>query len=380
MGRKIRKKLKLLVVTDSLFPFTGITKVLYEILPRLKNFEITVLFPGGKSKRMPSRIKNIRFIRTGKIFYFKGHPFAGIGGGIKDHVKGVDIVWINISGPLGMRVINIAKRFGKQVVAYHHLFEEEIFKENVNFLLKPLSPIVRKATNIFYNKCDLILVPSKNIGIEIARRGIGTEQKVIRLGVDSPKKVKKEVARKKLGFGKGDIIIGFLGRISKEKDLSTLIEAFRKLKRDMRNVKLLLIGYGESSIVDELKSQGAIVTGFVKDPAYYLQALDVFVLPSLTETTSLATLEAMACGLPVVATRVGYVKNYIKDRVNGLFFRKMDSRELASKINLILKDKRLRESLGRNAKKTAKEFSWKKTASEIDKVLISAYREGQRRR
>jgi len=376
-----RKRLKLLVVTDSLFPFTGVTKVILEIVPRLKNFESTILFPKEKgSSGYLDKIGDVQLVRVKKIFYFKDHPFAGIDKKVRGEVIKSDVVWVNISGPLGMQTISAAKKLGKPVIAYHHLFEEEIFRENVNFWLKPLSPILRKAINIFYNKCDLILVPSKNVGIEILNKGIKTRRKVVRLGVDLPKKINKVAARRKLKLDKDSVYIGYLGGIREEKDLGTLLDAYNILKEKDDKVKLLIIGSGNKEIVDMLKANGAIVTGFVKNPALYLHALDVFVLPSLTETTSLATLEAMACGLPVIATRVGYVKNYLNNGKNGLFFRKSDPVDLSEKIKVVLRRDKLREKLGKNAKKTAREFSWKKTVSEINKAVISVYREYGKRK
>ena len=101
-----------------------------------------------------------------------------------------------------------------------------------------------------------------------------------------------------------------------------------------------------------------------------LQAMDIYVLPSLTETTSISTLEAMSCGLPVVVTPVGYVKHYIKDGKNGLLFPKKNSGMLAKKLNLLIKEERLRNKLGAEARKTViKSFNWEKTVKGIEKAL-----------
>ena len=98
-----------------------------------------------------------------------------------------------------------------------------------------------------------------------------------------------------------------------------LLEAFRKLE-EQENILLLMVGDGTEKQVKEFKEiKNCKVTGFVPNVQDYLKAMDIFVMPSLTETTSLATLEAMACGLPVIATKVGYIKNYLVKNHNGIF-------------------------------------------------------------
>ncbi len=80
--------------------------------------------------------------------------------------------------------------------------------------------------------------------------------------------------------------------------------------------------------------------------------MDCYVLPSLTETTSLSTLEAMSCGLAVFATRVGYIKNYIKEGENGYLFPKKNAYLLSKKLELVAKDEKLRARLGKKARET----------------------------
>ncbi|MBD3283212.1 glycosyltransferase, partial [Candidatus Pacearchaeota archaeon] len=102
----------------------------------------------------------------------------------------------------------------------------------------------------------------------------------------------------------------------------------------------------------------------------YYQAMDVHVLASLSETTSLSTLEAMSCGLPVLATPVGYIKEYIKDLNNGILIKKQDSYFLYRKLEFLMQDSQLRKELGENARQTVvKKFSWEHTVESILKVF-----------
>ena len=93
-------------------------------------------------------------------------------------------------------------------------------------------------------------------------------------------------------------------------------------------------------------------------------------MPSLTETTCLSVLEAMACQLAVVSTEVGFIKSYIRNGYNGLFFEKQNQYHLAKDIQRLITDLEFRKTIGVNARKTVMEqFSWDKTAYGIEIAL-----------
>jgi len=82
-------------------------------------------------------------------------------------------------------------------------------------------------------------------------------------------------------------------------------------------------------------------------------------MPSLTETTCLSVLEAMSCQLAVVSTEVGFIKSYIRNGYNGLFFEKQNQYPLAKNIQRLISDTEFRKTLGVNARKTViEQFSW----------------------
>ena len=113
-----------------------------------------------------------------------------------------------------------------------------------------------------------------------------------------------------------------------------------------------------------------IVVGYADNIVPYLQAMDIYVMPSLTETSSLSTMEAMSCGIAVVSTPVGYIKGYIKNSYNGFFFNKQNPYELSKKLILLLNDKKLRAKIGENARKTIiKFYNWNKTTEGIEQAL-----------
>lgn len=130
----------------------------------------------------------------------------------------------------------------------------------------------------------------------------------------------RRAVRQALGFNDGDFVLGFVGRFSPEKRAHALIEAAALLPP---RFKALLVGWGP--LEDDLRSlaaswlngRAAFVTAgdYVGD---YYQAMDALCMVSEAEGFCLAALEAMMCGVPLVATPVGFVPEAIRDRVNGL--------------------------------------------------------------
>jgi glycosyltransferase involved in cell wall biosynthesis len=197
-------------------------------------------------------------------------------------------------------------------------------------------------------------------------KDLQTPKKIINLGVDTnkfkPSNNSLDVTklRESLGIKPDNLVIGYHGRIAREKDLSTLLRAFIKLRRKHRYLKLLVVGSGIKEIEKQLEKQpGVIHVSAVSDVENYLQAMDIYCLSSLTETTSLSVLEAMSTALPVVTTSVGFVKDYISHGVNGLFFQKGDSFSLVTELELLIKSADLRKKLGNNARHTVvHSFDW----------------------
>jgi glycosyltransferase involved in cell wall biosynthesis len=96
----------------------------------------------------------------------------------------------------------------------------------------------------------------------------------------------------------------------------------------------------------------------------------LFVLPSLAEMSPSVISEAMASGKPVIGTRVGGIPTQIVDGVNGFIVDPGDERQLAMKISCLLKDRQLRETMGKNSRRIAEEsLTWKKAAEELLKFL-----------
>lgn len=370
------EKKKILIASDSFLPkIDGVSVFLKRIIPRFsKEFKLSLVAPGFKGRYEPvGRIKiyktRISPIRIAN--YNIPLPSRKL---IRRLVKNHDIVFIQDIGPICYYTLKYAKKYNKKVIAYVHTIEGQRFAECSEATSK-LKSLFRFVTNKyerwFYNSCDKLIVSSNSISKILYKEGITTKYDFIPLGVDiekfKPSKNKK-LAKAKLGIKKDTFVIGYLGRISKEKDLKTLRDAFEEIPID--NKLLLIVGGGsflQTRIFKDMKNKR--ITGFISKPIRYLQAMDVYVLPSLTETSSLSTLEAMSSGLPIIATPVGSVSDYIHNQKNGLIFDKKDVKGLVYLLLRLYKDEKLREELGKNARETAKEFTWNQTVDTLIKFF-----------
>jgi glycosyltransferase involved in cell wall biosynthesis len=381
------EKIKLLLVADTYYPkVDGTLRFLEEFIKRAhSNFEISLLVPnfGKKSQRLKkSWLKETIFVEPSKHIQVSGYPNMKLSlknfKTIKNALQNADLVFVQGPALISYLSLYLSRRYGKKTLFYTHTISWDLFAKFFPPLLNKLFlNFIKKISIYLYNRCDEIIVPYQDLKTELVEKGVNTKMAVARLGVDidllSPSH-NKGVSKEKIHIGKNKTVIGYMGRISKEKNAGILLEAFRKLP-NQENSLLLMVGDGPEEQVKEFKeTKNCKITGFVDDVHKYLKAMDIFVMPSLTETTSLATLEAMSTGLPVIVTKVGFMKKYVVKNHNGIFFPRNSSTLLTIKIEQLLKNEHLRLNLGKNARKTiAYSFSWERSINKIKRILLEEF-------
>ncbi len=367
-----QKKKTLLIATDSFLPrWDGIARFLNEVVPHLKDhFEIIIAAPKfeGEYKGFHDVVV-LRFpVYKWKIADF--HPVKFKRSNIAKLVKRSDIVWTQSIGTIGSLAMHYAKKYHKPLLAFVHSVEWFLFSKSLKRFKRSVEFTIRKAIPFLYNKCDVIMIPFEGMAPMLEDQSINVKKDVVHLGVDVDKfhpPESKALAKQKLGLNPNNVVIGYLGRFGREKDIPTLYEAFRKIHAERPDTTLLLVG-GKMKPFDHMED--VKVVGSVNKPVPYYQAMDIYVLPSLTETTSLTTMEAMACGLPVVVTPVGYIEKYIENKHNGFSFPVQNVERLTLLLDKLIKDKPLRKDIGENARLTmVHKHSWKKTAEDIIRIL-----------
>lgn len=159
-----------------------------------------------------------------------------------------------------------------------------------------------------------------------------------------------------LGLTPENVVFGTISRLDPIKNQSMMLRAFARCLIQFPLARMLVVGDGPSraeleSLVDQLDIRSAVIfAGFQPKPQSYLALMDVFLLPSLSEGTSMTLLEAMCFSKPSLATAVGGTPEIIKDGVSGLLTPNEDESALSDAMVRLAASGELRESLGRNAR------------------------------
>ncbi len=387
------KKKKLLIGTDNYLPrWDGISRFLIEVVPKLAEiYDITIVAPKFDMTKedliKEARKKDFKITRFDNFGFKIGDfpPAKPVLRQIAHLCKEADLVWTQTIGPIGAATIYYAKKQNKKVAAYLHSLEWDLVAKSIGvheIFKRSAHGLTKRIAGILYNKCDLLLVPSLEVSEIVSWQRIKTKKQVIHLGTDTnvfvPPKDKDD-AKETIDILPGKFVIGFCGRLGREKSLITLHRAFLRLEKKRKDVVLLIVGDGIKEIRQLFENKPNIkFVGMQDNVVPFLQAMDIYVLPSLTETSSLSTMEAMACGCAVVTTPVGYVKDYIIEGYNGMFFPQEQPYVLSRKIEELLDKPEQIKKLGDNARKTiVNEYSWATTIAEIEKALEEL--EGKRR-
>ncbi|MBU6435506.1 MAG: glycosyltransferase family 4 protein, partial [Nitrospirae bacterium] len=219
--------------------------------------------------------------------------------------------------------------------------------------------------------------------IERKYKGEGAVSRVtcIRNGIDLEGKsaqTDRWRTRKDLGVDAGTCLIGTIGRLTPVKGIPYLLEAASILLRQGANVKVLVVGDGSIRLDLMAKThdlgitENVVFLGHREDTDELLQALDIFVLPSLSEGIPMALLEAMAASRAVVASRVGGIPEIVEDGFEGFLVEPMDPDSLAERCRRLIASPDVARKMGEQARKRVeRDFS----ATAMADRVASVYKE-----
>lgn len=208
-----------------------------------------------------------------------------------------------------------------------------------------------------------LVTVSKYLGGELHRRTGVAKSKidVIYNGVSTPAThpERTESIRREFGISGTEFIVGSVGMFRPEKGHADLLEAVALARQRVPGMQLLLVGDGRRKADLCRRSSELGLSSVVRflpsgsDVASVLNAAQVFALPSHTEGLSIATIEAMSCGTPVVVTDCGGPTEIVNDGVTGLVVPPCDPQAMADALVRVAEDATLRDCLGANGKARA---------------------------
>jgi glycosyltransferase involved in cell wall biosynthesis len=232
---------------------------------------------------------------------------------------------------------------------------------------------------LLLERCDRVVAVGEAVREALARNeGIAARRiEVVYNGIDlAPFRhpVDREAVRRELGVGPGEVLILQVARLDYLKDHPTAVRAAGLLARRHPQARLVLVGEGpEQANIEALiaaEDLGAVVrlAGLRRDVPRLLGAADVFLLTSISEGIPLTVIEAMAAGLPVVATDVGGMREVVQEAETGLLAPAGDPAALAALLGRVLDDQDLARQLGRCGQARARSVFG-------DDRMLAAYRD-----
>jgi len=273
----------------------------------------------------------------------------------------------------------------KSVVTIHDLtpiiFPEELTSKKARIYYRGMLFLaIKKANKIIavsnYTKKDIVNIFGISPGkIEVVYEGVNDCYRPIK-----DKRILDHIKKK---FGIDREFLLYVGLSKPHKNLVRLIKAFKILRKNIRlDLKLVIAGkidprYPEvRKIVDKLGlREDVIFTDFVSDQDLVLlyNAAKAFVFPSLYEGFGLPPLEAMACGTPVVSSKVASLAEVLGDA--AVVFHPLDIHDMADKVYQVVSDENLRKQLSEKGIRWVKRFSWEKCARETLKIYEKVHNE-----
>jgi glycosyltransferase involved in cell wall biosynthesis len=271
-----------------------------------------------------------------------------------------DVVHVHSPVVLGNLARMIAHALYRPVIATNHFMPINISRRlsddpvlSRGFASLTYSYLVR-----FYNRCTFVTAPTATALELLRQHGLRAPSLPISNGIDLARfrpGAPDAGGRRALGLPVDMPLILFVGRLFGEKRVNVLIEAMSRLRGDAH---LAIAGTGPeaSQLQAEVATLGleqqVTFLGFVPDtllPELYYAA-DIFAMPSVAELQSLATMEAMASGLPIVAANAAALPELVRHGENGLLVTPESSGDLAQKLQILLQDEELRRTMGRHSR------------------------------
>ncbi|MFN2542454.1 MAG: glycosyltransferase [Chthoniobacterales bacterium] len=270
---------------------------------------------------------------------------------------------ISTPGPIGLTGLLAAKMLNLQTSGIYHTD----FPQYVRILTEDsfLESVTWGYMQWFYGQLDTVFVNSEEYRQSWIKRGFEPAKlQIFPRGLDTelfhPKRRDPAFFEKFCGARNGEVRLLYVGRVSKEKNLDLLAEAYRRLRDEGLPIQLIVVGHGPYSEAFAQSLPEACFTGYLtgKDLAAAYASADIFVFPSTTDTFGNVIIEAQASGMPVVVSDCGGPKELVRHNENGLITKSHDVDDLTEAVRRLIVDPVLRERMRANARDSVTDRSW----------------------
>ena len=280
---------------------------------------------------------------------------------------------IHVSSPdiVGHRAVTYARKHHIPVVASMHT-RFETYLRYYNMAL--LEPVFIAGLKRFYQRCDAVVAPSESMAHVMEAQGMFDHVGIWSRGLDHARfnPGRRDAGwRHTLGLADGDIVIGFLGRVVMEKGLDVFCDVMDALTKRGTAHKVMVIGEGPAQDWLAQRLPDAHFVGFQQGDALgrAVASMDILFNPSVTETFGNVTLEAMACGVPVVAANATGSQSIVTHGVTGQLVPPGSIEGFAQALAVYCSDEQLRHAHGKAAQTATDAYDWNR----INQVLIDIY-------
>jgi phosphatidylinositol alpha 1,6-mannosyltransferase len=289
---------------------------------------------------------------------------------------------VHVSSPdiVGHRAVTWARR--RQIAAVasvHTRFDTYL----AYYHLQALEPLARDIMRRFYHRCEVVMAPAESTAVILRAQRMNRDIAIWARGVDREQfnPERRDMAwRRAQGIADDEMVIAFLGRIVMEKGLDVFADAIHAFAARGLKHRVLAIGEGPARAWFAEQLPQAIFTGELTgdELGRALASADLFLNPSVTEAFGNVTLEAMACGLPVIAAEATGATNLVRHAVTGTLVDGADPDEFAGALEAYALDPDLRRRHGEAGLAIARTMDWDSINATVVRVYMHAIHKRER--
>ena len=383
--------MKILIASDLHYPtINGVATFSRNLAQGMaaRGHEVVVIAPSQNGHHYKEVDVNYTIVRTNSVAFPFYQNFRISLYSVREVRKIIDdfdpdVIHIQMLLGIGQAVMRYGNKAGIPIVSTNHAMPENLM-DNLKLLApvsRPINKILKLYGARFHSKADIITMPTQS-AIDMFKSDINNIPATIvpiSNGIDlsrfSPTVAPDDVY-KHFALPKNTPIITYVGRVDAEKHLPILMRAFVDVKEAVPEAHLLVVGYGteESNLkhlAKKLKIQRSVTfTGRVEneDIVNLHKVGTVFCMPSPAELQSIATLEAMASGKPIVAVDAGALGELCQNNRNGFLVDQDDVEAMATALKRLLEDASLCKKMSQESLAIANTHDLETTLDEFEKL------------